>query len=288
VVKLNFNLSVKQKSLVKSVITRVPRNEEEVKRLFYKLEDTLGFQEVRAYSSFPDASAFYKGKEINIEFEYLSSFFKKHQHKVKDCDLIICWEDDETCLEIPVVELSTLGENWLKARAKLMMKYTGLIHAEEYGTKDKDVSREKARLESDMEKYNFDQNDAIAEWMGMNKKSLSYYQDFYNPECIGGQLECEKWDIDPKYIEINPSLQRLVPIVLCKKCENKTKCRLGKGQQVGFYFLLSFDNKRPRKVGIQRRQIGDERILSHMKPVHLPMEGYPIQKKVVFSALSLL
>ena len=55
-VKLNINLTDEKKNMIKSVITKVPRNEEEVKRIFYKLEDILGFQDVKGFVLFPDAS----------------------------------------------------------------------------------------------------------------------------------------------------------------------------------------------------------------------------------------
>ena len=116
--------------MIKSVITKVPRNEEEVKRIFYKLEDILGFQDVKGFVLFPDASAFYEGREINIEFEHRSSKFKKHEHKEKDCDLIVCWEDDDCSLKVRVLELSTLAENWLKVRQELMMEYANCLSAE--------------------------------------------------------------------------------------------------------------------------------------------------------------
>jgi hypothetical protein len=82
-------------------------------------------------------------------------------------------------------------------------------------------------------------------------------------------LKCEKRDIDPKYLGIKSSSQKLVPISLCKDCQNKVKCRLGNDNAIGYYFLLSFDNKRPRKICIQMRQIKSEKILPYMKQTNL-------------------
>jgi hypothetical protein len=270
-VKLNLNLTNEQKSLIKSIITRVPKNEEEVKRIFYKLEDTLSFQDVKAFDLFPDASAFYKEKEIYMEFEYHSSNFKKHKHKEKDCDIIICWEDDDSSLKIPVLELSTLVENWLKVRQELMMEYTSCLSAELGSVENKGNSyKERAKeIESLMGKYNFDQMDAVACTMSITKPTLHrYYYSLEDPECVGGPLECEKRDIDPKYLGIKTSL-KAVPIVLCKNCQNKVKCSLGNEQRIGYYFSLGRKNETPRKIYFDRKQIENEKILSYAKMPHM-------------------
>jgi hypothetical protein len=269
VVKLNINLTDEKKSVIKSVITRVPRNEEEVKRIFYKLEDILGFQDVKGFVLFPDASAFYEGREINIEFEHRSSNFKKHAHKEKDCDLIVCWEDDGCSLKVRVLELSTLAENWLKVRQKLMMEYANCLSAELGVVEDKAAQKERARLESLMEKYNFDANDAIAESMCITKSSLRYYDSLDDPECVGGRLDCEKRRIETKYLDEMKASSKFVPIVLCKDCQNKSKCRLGHEQQIGYYFLRSFKSTTPRKVYFERKEIENEKILSHVETVQL-------------------
>jgi hypothetical protein len=273
-VKLNLNLTKEQKNVTKDVITRVPRNEEEVKRIFFKLENVLGFTDVRLYTSFPDATAFYEGKEIEIEFETHSSNFKNHRHKEEDCDLIVCWEDDDSSLKVQVLELATLAEDWLKAREKLIMKYAGLLMqiAERNGVEDKNISKQMEGIECLKEKYDFDRDDALKGWTGLSESGVRYYDKLLNlhfPECVGGPLKCEKRDIDPKYLDIKPSSQKLVPISLCKDCQNKVKCRLGKEKVIGYYFLLSFDKKRPRKVCIQRRQIKNEKILPYMKQANL-------------------
>jgi hypothetical protein len=270
VVKLNINLTGEQKNLIKSVITRVPRNEEEVKRIFYKLEDTLSFQDVKEFVSFPDASAFYEGREINIEFEYRSSNFKKHGHEEKDCDLIVCWEDDDCSLKVRVLELSTLAENWLKIRQDLMIKYAGCLSTELGGVEDKAARKERARIESLMEKYQFDADDAIAEYMQITKPTLHYYYCSLDyPECVGGRLECVKRRIETKYLDEMKASSKFVPIVLCKDCQNKSKCRLGHEQQIGYYFPRSFKSATPRKVYFEVKEIKNEKILSHVETVQL-------------------
>jgi hypothetical protein len=272
VVKLNLNLTNDQKNLTKSAITRVPRNEEEVKRIFYKLEDTLSFQDVKAFASFPDATAFYEGKEINIEFEYRSSNFKKHGHEEKGCDLIVCWEDDNNSLEIRVLELSTLAEDWLKMRRESMMEYAGYLSMQLTDVEDKGLDKEKFKeLQSLMEKYNFDHKDAIAEMMQIKRPSLDYYDIWDDPECVGGRLECEKRRIETKYLDDTKALSKYVPVVLCKDCKNKSRCRVGHEQKIGYYFPRSFKKETPRKVYIERKQIENKKILSHIEPVQLDL-----------------
>jgi hypothetical protein len=74
-VQLKINLNEEQKNQVRKIITRTPKNEEEVKRIFFLMENVLGFKDVELFCTYPDASAFYNGKKINIEFEKISSNF---------------------------------------------------------------------------------------------------------------------------------------------------------------------------------------------------------------------
>jgi hypothetical protein len=46
-----------------------------------------------------------KGWErVAIEFEFKSSDFKQHKHDPKDCDMIICWENDWNDCPLEVLE----------------------------------------------------------------------------------------------------------------------------------------------------------------------------------------
>lgn len=89
-IEFDFNLTEDDKIKVNEIIKRVPKNEDELKRYFFKLEEIFGFTDVRLYVKYPDASAFYKGIEINIEFELNSSNFKQHKHDESRCDLVVC------------------------------------------------------------------------------------------------------------------------------------------------------------------------------------------------------
>ena len=87
-----------------------PKYEQEVVFLFSKFHIKLGFPIITKIApAFPDAEAIdEKGKYKKIEFEVLSSDFIGHGHNAKECDYIICWEDDLTeeqkkCKELPQV-----------------------------------------------------------------------------------------------------------------------------------------------------------------------------------------
>lgn len=121
---LKFIFNEEQKNSIRRIITKVPKNEEEVKRIFYKLEDLLGFGNIQVFDGFPDASAYFREKEIYIEFEKNSSNFRQHKHDEKSCDLIICWENDDQSLKVPILELATIVDDWLKARSEAISEYS--------------------------------------------------------------------------------------------------------------------------------------------------------------------
>lgn len=67
-----------------------------------------GWSIVSIQSEFPDAVVkSLNGDELSAEFEFLSSNFKTHGHDIRECDLIICWEDNWNDCIISVLELST-------------------------------------------------------------------------------------------------------------------------------------------------------------------------------------
>ncbi|GAG41122.1 unnamed protein product, partial [marine sediment metagenome] len=86
-----------------------PRNEEEVKFVFYNMAKILGFEILRLSSNIGlDCLAEYKGKEINIEFEYgLSGVLSHKYYNYDDIDLIIYWIHD---IEITDKKLLNLKE----------------------------------------------------------------------------------------------------------------------------------------------------------------------------------
>jgi hypothetical protein len=93
------------------ILNYSPINEMGVILLFgYYLQD-LGFshlEEIR--TSFPDAIGMRsigsgRYKRVRIEFEFRSSSFKRHNHPINGCDVIVCWIHDWVDCPLQVIEL---------------------------------------------------------------------------------------------------------------------------------------------------------------------------------------
>jgi len=88
-----------------------PLNESGVIFLFSKIHDKLNppisIEAVQA--AYPDAKGRRKTskgwEDVWIEFEYKSSHFKVHKHDPKECDIIVCWEQDWKDCPLEVIEL---------------------------------------------------------------------------------------------------------------------------------------------------------------------------------------
>jgi len=105
-------LSHKQYEKIKSFILGIsdPVNHEGVVALFSKIHRELGYSTIKEIrTAFPDAiveDAY--GNEKRIEFEYKSMNFEKEGHKAKDCDEVVCWENDwGAAAKLKVVELKS-------------------------------------------------------------------------------------------------------------------------------------------------------------------------------------
>ena len=76
----------------------LPKNELGVVSLFGRYFDLLGFEKIVSIDpTYPDCTAIKNGKEVKIEFEYLSSRFLAHHtsyHNPEECDYVVCWKDD--------------------------------------------------------------------------------------------------------------------------------------------------------------------------------------------------
>lgn len=251
-IEFDFSLTEDSKIKVNETIKRVPKNEDELKRYFFKLEEVFGFTDVRLYATYPDASAFYKGVEINIEFELNSSNFKKHKHDISRCDLVVCWENDEPNLKLPKLELSTLYNNWLELRNKAMQEFMvlNMVFKKENETRE-DIAN---KMKSLMDIYNFDREEAIAYYMGMTKRGFheTYGSIYKDPEYIGGSLECVKKDLDAKHLNLEFDLKGVVPVVVCCECQNSNECRYGRDNPIGFYFIILNDDERPRRIKFRK------------------------------------
>lgn len=86
--------------LSNSILRHAPENELGVAFLFAELAKRWRLHVDVIKASFPDCIAYQKtgGRErrIRIEFEYKSRNFKTHGHDAKQCDWIVCWENDWT------------------------------------------------------------------------------------------------------------------------------------------------------------------------------------------------
>lgn len=96
----------------------IPQNEMGVIVLF--AQGCVGNPDIEIVSigsACPDAIVRWKGQEYRVEFEYKSTNFWTHGHNPIDCDLIICWEDDDVCPILPIVALSQ--EGWIDSEIAL-------------------------------------------------------------------------------------------------------------------------------------------------------------------------
>lgn len=90
----------------------IPKNEMELIIVFSQVCQQYGFKIVKAQAEFPDAIIRYKDIEYKVEFEFKSSNFWMHKHNPTECDLIICWEDDDEYSILPIIALS--NPNWFE------------------------------------------------------------------------------------------------------------------------------------------------------------------------------
>jgi len=90
-----------------------PLNEQGVVYVFALIARDIGFTVEAIGTSFPDCEAKRqidrKGERwqrVRIEFEYFSSDFRRHNHPIEGCDLIVCWKHDWPECPLEVIELS--------------------------------------------------------------------------------------------------------------------------------------------------------------------------------------
>jgi len=90
-----------------------PLNEQGVVYVFALIARDIGFTVEAIGTSFPDCEAKQqmdrKGERwqrVRIEFEYMSSDFRRHRHPIEGCDLIVCWKHDWPECPLNYIELS--------------------------------------------------------------------------------------------------------------------------------------------------------------------------------------
>lgn len=94
-------------------LQHAPVNEQGVVFLFGMTAFELGFFVEVVQSGFPDCEAKRRVannryERVKIEFEYKSSNFKDHGHKLNGCDIIVCWEHNWSECPIEVLELKSV------------------------------------------------------------------------------------------------------------------------------------------------------------------------------------
>lgn len=83
----------------------IPENEQGVIVLFAQGCQDAEIKIVKIQAAYPDAIIEKDGKTFRVEFEYLSSNFTAHRHDPRECDLIVCWQNDNGSY-LPTIELS--------------------------------------------------------------------------------------------------------------------------------------------------------------------------------------
>lgn len=96
-------------------LRHAPVNEQGVVYLFGMVAYELGLMVESVRKTFPDCEAKRcvdplrnHWQRVLIEFEHLSSNFKAHDHDVKGCHMIVCWEHDWPDCPLEVIELRSV------------------------------------------------------------------------------------------------------------------------------------------------------------------------------------
>jgi hypothetical protein len=85
-------------------MTNEPKSEQETIVLFTELCPELGAEIISiSTKAHIDATVRWRNKgDLAVEFEYMASSFIKHKHKKEQCDLIVCWKNDDLKKKITV------------------------------------------------------------------------------------------------------------------------------------------------------------------------------------------
>lgn len=85
----------------------IPRNELELIVLFaQECATNPDIEIISMDGTFPDATVRWKEENYRVEFEYKAHNFWLHGHNPVECDLVICWENNDPYLVLPVIALS--------------------------------------------------------------------------------------------------------------------------------------------------------------------------------------
>jgi hypothetical protein len=99
-------------------LLHAPLNEQGVVFLFGMVALELGYVVESITPGFPDCEAKRRvsksgdtWERTRIEFEFESRNFLTHGHRLEDCDVIVCWEDNWPDCPIEVMELKSVIQN---------------------------------------------------------------------------------------------------------------------------------------------------------------------------------
>lgn len=82
-----------------------PSNEQGTILMFSLGAESAGWKITEIRTAYPDAVLERNGEKWRVEFEYKASSFITHKHDTRECDLIICWENDYDDCPLPIIEL---------------------------------------------------------------------------------------------------------------------------------------------------------------------------------------
>jgi len=88
-----------------------PENELGVIVVFAQEAHHYGFNIKTISANFPDAIIEKDGQSYRAEFEFMASSFDAHGHDHRECDLIICWQNDYDNGVLPILALSE--DDWM-------------------------------------------------------------------------------------------------------------------------------------------------------------------------------
>ena len=172
-----------------------PINENGVIFLFGKVADDLNMYIEEIKPGYPDCiGRRYNGKgweKVAIEFEYKSSNFKQHKHDPKDCDIIICWENDWKDCTLEVIELKTEIQD---------MENYPVSKPETSGSSDKNTTLEALF-------QNSNSNNNVKKWYEILFKKLLEYN--VNIWAKIGKKYCGWYSPAKSFVSIKPSSQSI-------------------------------------------------------------------------------
>lgn len=105
--KENLNIQEVKRLNLELPLLNVPTNEFETIILFALLAKEMGITIVKVNAAFPDGLIIKDGKEIKVEFEYLSSNYLQHAHPIMTDVICICWRRD---IDIAGLEIIAIEE----------------------------------------------------------------------------------------------------------------------------------------------------------------------------------